>query len=108
MILENGYIELYCKSGATFDENHNPVAPTYNTVSIPCQYEQTTRNNDGSTEGGRYTISAYNVFIDIAYSDSVQSASKLKLVSTSAGELGTFEMPIPRYLTLVSQIKISV
>lgn len=108
MIIENGHIDVYTKSGGGIDSENNPVAPTYVIVSVPCQYQQKSRSNSGEYEGGKMTYSKYDVFVDISNKQTIESAGKFKLISNEAGDLGEFEITKADYLELVSQIKITV
>lgn len=107
MIIENGHIEIHCKVGAGFDSEHNPIAPSYNVVSVKCQYEQKNRVLQQS-ENGEYISSGYNIFIDIKNLPELKKSGKIKLFSNTIGELGTFDVIGTDVLELVGQIKISV
>lgn len=109
MIIENGKILVCPKSGGGVDSENNPIAPTYGKpVEIPCQYQQKSRSNAGEYDGGHYTSSSYDVYIDIENLSVIGSEGKFTLVSNTTGTLGEFEFTKPDVLELVGQIKISV
>lgn len=109
MIIENGKILVRPKSGGGVDSENNPVSPTYGApVEIPCQYQQKRRSNTGEYEGGHYTSSSYDVYIDIENLAVIGGEGKFTLVSNTTGNLGEFEFAKPDVLELVGQIKISV
>lgn len=108
MILENGHITLYTKSGGGVDSENNPVPPTLVEVNVPCQYQQKSSSNNGEYVGGKYASASYEVFIDIAHKDSVLNSAKFKLYGEIAGDLGEYQIAKADFLDLVGQIKISV
>ena len=108
MIIENGTIEVKCKSASGIDPETGFPIPSGKVVwskPISCQWQSNKHNNLGRSEGGNFTIASYSVLIE---SETEFSAEQIRLKDNYGNVLGEFSVMEAEHLAAVGQLRIIV
>lgn len=105
MILYNGHIQILETSGGGLDENGMPIQSTERwSENIQAKIQTNTENKRGTYADGKFTVSAYSIFISPI---SNISTKKVK-INISGIDKGEFAVQRIEVLQHVNRVKITV
>lgn len=107
MIIQNGHIQMKCKSGGGIDlETGYPVKPTSTWGKpIPCQYTANKYNNLGKSESGvAFTAAQYSILVE----EQPLQGEQLRLTDLCGNEVGEFSIMEVEPLEAVCELRIMV
>lgn len=112
-MVKTGYISFVTETGAGFDGNGNPIAPTKTaSLPVPCNIKVITKEHrtlvDGQYLQGKYSCYVDSIKIPVSLSSIFQSIKEVQLKDNHQNSLGTFQIHNVEYLDLSKSVKIIV
>lgn len=106
MIIQNGTIEVKCKSGGGIDaETGFPVKPEFSWgTPIPCQYLINSQNRQGIVNGEHYILAKYTVLIE----QQPFCGEQVRLKDMCGNTVGEYSVISVEPLDAVCEIKILI